>query len=73
MNERACNLIEVLEELRSRYPHWRFGQLVSNVAGWADVDLWDVDDEQLLVAATAHIEQLKSRDQVAPETSASPP
>jgi hypothetical protein len=46
---------------------------VSNVAGWADVDLWDVDDEQLLVAATAHIEQLKSRDQVAPETSASPP
>ena len=71
MNERACNLIQVFEELRSRYPHWRFGQLVSNVAGWADVDVWEVDDEQLLTAATAHLEHLKGRDLVAPETTAS--
>jgi hypothetical protein len=28
--------------------------LVSNVSGWADVDLWDVDDDQLLAAAQLH-------------------
>ena len=24
-----------LAELARRYPHWRIGQLVTNVAGWA--------------------------------------
>jgi hypothetical protein len=44
-----------LAELARRYPHWRIGQLVANVAGWADAELWDVEDEQLLAAARAHL------------------
>ena len=40
-----------LTELARRYPHWRIGQLVANVAGWADAEIWDVEDGQLLAAA----------------------
>ena len=54
-------LFESLAELCRRYPDWRFGQLVSNVAGWADADLWDVEDEQLLAAARLHLEQAATR------------
>jgi hypothetical protein len=40
-------LLEMIATLCDRFPDWRFGQLVSNVAGWADVDIWDVEDDQL--------------------------
>lgn len=55
-------LLKVLAELGRRYPTWRFGQLVSNVAGWADVDAWDVEDERLLAAARRHLEQAAERE-----------
>lgn len=51
-------LIRLISELCERYPHWRFGQLVSNVAGWADEEVWDVEDEELIAAASAHLDQL---------------
>ncbi len=54
--EDRAALIDALAELCRRYPHWRFGQLVSNISGWADVDLWDVEDEQLLAAAQLHLD-----------------
>ena len=49
-------LLEALAELRRRYPAWRFGQLIANVAGWADQDVWDVEDEALLAAVRSHLE-----------------
>jgi hypothetical protein len=55
-------LISAITALCDRYPHWRFGQLVANIAGWADVDPWDVEDEQLLAAAMTHLEQLADRE-----------
>jgi hypothetical protein len=45
-----------LAELERRYPDWRLGQLISNVAGWADKDVWDVEDDQLLAAAEQHLQ-----------------
>jgi len=42
--------------LRRRYPAWRFGQLIENIAGWADQDVWDVSDDELLEAARAHLD-----------------
>jgi hypothetical protein len=62
-------LVDVLAELCRHYPDWRFGQLLSNVAGWADVDVWDIEDEQLLAAAKSHLEQLGDQD---PERKGSP-
>jgi hypothetical protein len=57
-SERRADLLEAIAELCRRYPHWRFGQLVANVAGWADQEIWDVEDEQLLAAAQLHLQQL---------------
>jgi hypothetical protein len=36
--------LRAMIELCDHYPHWRFGQLISNLAGWADADPWDVED-----------------------------
>ena len=59
MNSQQCaDLLAAIAELRQRYPDWRLGQLVANVAGWADQEIWDVEDEQLLEAARLHLEQL---------------
>lgn len=52
-----AELLAVLAELSKRYPDWRLGQLVANVAGWAEQEIWDVEDEQLLEAARLHLEQ----------------
>ena len=60
---RESELFEVLAELRLRYPAWRFGQLIANVAGWADQDVWDVEDEHLLKAARSHLEALTQREE----------
>ena len=49
-SEMRGELFRALEGLCQKYPHWRFGQLVSNIAGWADADIWDVEDSQLLEA-----------------------
>jgi hypothetical protein len=61
-HEPRAQLLAVIAELCQRYPHWRFGQLIANVAGWADREIWDVEDEQLLAAARSHLEQLPPAD-----------
>ena len=63
-SETRSELLSVIAELAERYPHWRLGQLISNVAGWADVNIWDVEDEQLLEAAKAHLEHLSERERI---------
>lgn len=55
-------LLHALTLLAERYPNWRFGQLVSNLAGWTDVAFWDVEDEKLLAAAQAHLDHLVECD-----------
>ena len=52
---KPTDLLEVLAELRCRYPAWRFGQLIANVAGWANEEVWDVEDDALLEAARSHL------------------
>ena len=46
-----------LAELSRRYPDWRLGQLVANVADWADQGVWDVEDADLLRVAHRHLAQ----------------
>jgi len=54
------DLLAAIVQLGERYPNWRLGQLVANVAGWANQEIWDVEDEQLLDAARQHLEQLET-------------
>jgi hypothetical protein len=52
------DLLATVAELCRQYPNWRLGQLIANVAGWVDQEVWDVEDEQLLAAAQSHLQQL---------------
>ncbi|HEY2412347.1 MAG TPA: hypothetical protein VGI40_08905 [Pirellulaceae bacterium] len=52
-------LFEALSDLASRYPKWRIGQLICNVAGWADEEVWDIEDQRLLEAVRAHLSQVR--------------
>ncbi|MCY2988312.1 MAG: hypothetical protein NTY19_10685 [Planctomycetota bacterium] len=58
-----ADLLDVLAELRRQYPAWRFGQMIANVAGWADQEIWDIQDDILLEAARLHIQALAKREQ----------
>ena len=60
-SEQRGDLLAAIAELCRRYPDWRLGQVVANVAGWAEQDVWDVEDEQLLAAAQSHIRRLAPR------------
>jgi hypothetical protein len=59
-------LIQAIVALSGRYPHWRLGQLIANLADWADAGVWDAEDQQLLAAAVAHLEQSPDREQKTP-------
>lgn len=56
-NQQRTTLLAALTELSQRYPDWRFGQLLANVAGWADREIWDVEDDELLSAVQLHLKQ----------------
>jgi hypothetical protein len=57
-SQERAELLATIAQLSQRYPDWRLGQLLANVAGWADQDIWDIEDEQLLEAARVHLQQL---------------
>jgi hypothetical protein len=61
--QQSAALLDCIAKLAERYPDWRLGQLVSNIAGWADAEVWDVEDEQLLAAARLHLQQLAPADE----------
>jgi hypothetical protein len=53
------DILKALGQLSERYPHWRFGQMVSNVSCWVEGPtaevIWDVEDEQFLEAIKKHL------------------
>ncbi len=57
-SQERAELLAMIAELSQKYPDWRLGQLVANVAGWADQEIWDIEDEQLLEAARVHLQQM---------------
>lgn len=61
-HQQRMELLEVVGELGRKYPEWRFGQLIENIAGWADQPIWDMEDEQLLQAAQLHLRELALRE-----------
>ena len=56
-------LFQALADLAERHPHWRFGQLVSNIAGWADIALWDIEDGRFAEEAREHLGTLAAREE----------
>jgi HD superfamily phosphohydrolase YqeK len=60
--EQRTDLLAAIAELGRRYREWRLGQLIAKVAAWADQEIWDVEDEQLLRAIQLHLQQARGRD-----------
>ena len=51
------NLCDALLEIRRRFPDFRLGQLIANVALFAGTDAWGVEDDELLAAAEVFLAQ----------------
>jgi hypothetical protein len=68
VNPAREELLQVLAELSTLFPDWRFGQLVANLASAARgpqvESVWDCEDEELLVAARRLVERNEGRKQV---------
>jgi hypothetical protein len=60
-------VLQVLAELSEIVPEVRLGQLIVNLSylarGLATESVWDMEDEELLRAARAHLEEWRSRRQ----------
>ena len=60
-------ILEAIAELRKQHPSWRFGQLVANVSFFAKGPVKsavyddDVEDEEFLKAAQAHLAHLQEK------------
>lgn len=74
MHRRLC---DVLLEIRLRYPDYRLGQLISNLACWNEDRTPDIEDWDLLDAAEAELERVRDRipdvGPLAPKPAATPP
>jgi hypothetical protein len=60
------DVLKALGELSAAIPEWRLGQMIANLAvvarGATNEAVWDVEDEELLVAIRRHLD--KHRDRV---------
>lgn len=60
-------ILQTIQRLSELAPDLRFGQLVANLATHAagpwDQTLWDVDDDQLLIALRKQVADLAQRTQ----------
>ena len=61
------DLLRLIEEMSEGYPEFRLGQLIANLAFWARGDqegaVWNIEDEELMVAAREQIRNAKRRAQ----------
>lgn len=55
MTTERQELLMLIEEMSDKYPDWRLGQLVINVASFADAECWDAEDTQLIQAIKQHL------------------
>ena len=55
MTDRIATVLSELERIWKRHPDWRLGQLVSNLADWAEESVWDVEDDTLVREIQTHL------------------
>lgn len=55
--DRIPEVLEELERIWRHYPSWRLGQLITNVADWADQSVWDLEEDVLLAEIKRHLAQ----------------
>ncbi len=71
MSNEMQDLVAALAKLIERYPQWRFGQLVCNVASWAGEppphEVEKVSEEAMLKAAQSHLARLEPETKLSVE------
>lgn len=56
--ERIQEVLALVERMWRLYPDWRLGQLLENVATWAEQPLWELEEDALVEdALVAEIER----------------
>ncbi|MBW3539175.1 MAG: hypothetical protein KY476_02800 [Planctomycetes bacterium] len=59
--DRIQKVLERVGDMWRRHPDWRLGQLLCNVATWAEDDVWDIEEDVLTAEIDRHIEQFDRR------------
>lgn len=58
-------LFGALREMRQKYPDWRLGQMIANLATWTEGahhdQIWDIEDSELVETARRHLQKRKSK------------
>ena len=67
-NPERDDVFQILRELCEHCPDVRFGQLIVNLSylarGMAHESIWDMEDDELIQAATKQLDVLRSREAV---------
>lgn len=64
--DRIPKVLRDVERLWRLHPDWRLGQLICNLAAWADPTeniVWDIEDDALVAEIRRHLRQQRQRAQ----------
>lgn len=53
--QRIAPVLEHIEKIWREHPDWRLGQLLSNLAMWADESVWDIEEDTLVREIEEHL------------------
>jgi hypothetical protein len=68
--DRIPAVLKEVEKLWHLHPDWRLGQLICNVAAWADPTqnvIWDMEDDVLVAEVQQHLRQQLEPAEAQPE------
>lgn len=70
-------ILHILSELSECCPEVRFGQLIANLSylakGPTNNAIWDLEDEELLLAARKHLKERRNKEAPLPNETLEPP
>lgn len=53
--DRIPQVLKAIEKIWRVYPDMRLGQLVSNLAAWAEEEVWDIEEDVLVAEVERHL------------------
>lgn len=64
MSQDIERLLDAIRRMKMRYPHWRIGQVVANVACWklgpSAKSTWDIEDYDFIEMVDEHLKKKSS-------------
>ena len=66
---RIPSTLSAIECIWRKYPDMRLGQLVTNIADWADKPIWDIEEDALVAEIERHLRQRELNEESTPQLS----